>query len=72
MPADVTQETNDMNAIVTSRDPLLGPVEANQAASASDNRALPPFPSEGAMLGDTDELVEEPAESTRMSHTNTH
>ncbi|XP_022537764.2 probable serine/threonine-protein kinase kinX isoform X1 [Astyanax mexicanus] len=67
--ADVTQETNDMNGIVTSRDPLLGPVEPNQETLIPGNaaKALPPFPTQSPEHADTVELLEEHTDHTRPS-----
>ncbi|KAI4874499.1 hypothetical protein NFI96_018179 [Prochilodus magdalenae] len=65
MPADVTQETNEMNDIVTPKDTLMVPVEPSQNAPTPGNVALPPFLTPGPELGDMDELVEEPAENTQ-------
>ncbi|KAL7855744.1 hypothetical protein AOLI_G00193480 [Acnodon oligacanthus] len=62
---DVTQEINYMNDIVTSKDPLLGPVETHQEAPTPGNIALPPLPTQTQELGDIDVLVEKPADNTQ-------
>lgn len=66
------QETNDLNDIVTSRDPV---VNWDVPTLGISGRALRPFPTLGVELGESDELVEEPADKTRMrvqTHTHIH
>ncbi|MCJ8749208.1 hypothetical protein PDJAM_G00173750 [Pangasius djambal] len=64
LATDVMQETNDLNDIVTSRDPELN---WDVPTLGISGHALPPFPTLGIDLGESDELVEEPADKTQST-----
>lgn len=57
---DVLEETNDLNAIVTPRYPVL---QWKVPKLGSTGNARPPFPTLGLELGESDDLVEEPADT---------
>lgn len=59
---DTMEETNVLNDIGTSRNPVLN---WEVPTLGIGGHALPPFPTLAIDLGESDELVEEPADKTR-------